>query len=84
MEKGKRFVVTSEDVFCGIVLIFKESRRTESVYDLLAMDIDLIPNGKMDEVQELSIASVVDVSVSTNIADQSALSAPPKYSPEVL
>jgi hypothetical protein len=64
-------------------LIFKERKRTDSVYDLLAMDIDTIPSGKVDGVRELGIASVVGVSVSTNMIDQSAPSAPPKFSPEV-
>src|ERR1700733_613491 len=47
------------------------------------MDIDTIPSGKVDDVRELGIASVVDVSVSVNMIDQSAPSAPPKFSPEV-
>lgn len=64
-------------------MIFKEPKKTESVYDLLAMDIDPLPSGKVDDVRELRIASVVDVSVSTNIMDQSGPSAPPKFSPEV-
>lgn len=64
-------------------MIFKERKKTESVSDRLAMDIDPIPSGKVDEVRELGIASVVDVSVSTNIMDQSGPSVPPKFSPEV-
>ena len=47
------------------------------------MDIDTIPTGKVAGVRELGIASVADVSVSTNIIDQAAPSAPPKFSPEV-
>ena len=64
-------------------MIFKERKRTDSAYDLLAMEIDTISSGKVDGVRELGIASVVDVSVSINMIDQSAPSAPPKFSPEV-
>ena len=71
------------DVLVWIVLIFKERKRTDSVYDLLAMDVDPIFSGKVNEVRELGIASVVDVSVSNNRINQSAPSAPTKHSPEV-
>ena len=48
------------------------------------MDDDPIPVEKVDEVQELGIASVVDVFPPSNVMDQPVTSPPPRrISPEV-
>jgi hypothetical protein len=72
------------DVLRDLVLIVKVHREGESIYDLLGMKEDTIIPRKVHEGQDLGVASVVDVSVSSTIADQQITPGPPKISPEVL
>ena len=71
------------DLIPEFVLIVKVRKEEKKVYDILAMKEDSIPLEKDNEVQELGVALVVDVSASSNV-NQQVTATPSKISPEVL
>ena len=79
--KSENGEVCQQDLF-EFVLIIKIKKRGESFPDLLAMELGPISAGKCGKVEKLDIASVVDVSASSNALIQTNVQRP-KITPEV-